>query len=135
MAIATERGGVGRSNENVSQIPIAKSAAVMIATITRRRRFTCSRVRIFIALLYLGSGNVHDSAPLARTPQEHSMRPPKELEDRTAQYQGVGSPSVEWSKMTPIRGGPHARDNDKDSARSASLGPSGLAVGRPAITS
>jgi hypothetical protein len=74
MAIATERGGVGRNNENVSQIPIAKSAAVMIATIMRRRRFMCSRVRIFIVPLYLGSGGVHDSAPLARTPQEHSKR-------------------------------------------------------------
>jgi hypothetical protein len=39
----------------------------MIAAITRRRRFMCSRVRMFIAPLYLGSGSVYDSAPLART--------------------------------------------------------------------
>jgi hypothetical protein len=53
MAIVTERGGVGRSSENVSQIPTAVSAAIItIAAITRRRRFTCLPVGIFIAPIY-----------------------------------------------------------------------------------
>jgi hypothetical protein len=51
MAIATERGGVGRNTENVSQMPRAVSATTIIVKITIRRLLIRSPFRMFMAPL------------------------------------------------------------------------------------